>query len=142
MQRLAKFHQPEGDHLTLLTVYNAWKASKFSYVFRDVLLLAGTEAECHCRNPWCHENFIQARSMRSAQDVRKQLLGIMDRYKHDIVSCGKNYSKSIRLMSPHFPLLTSRNRPCPTGRLFGIFPACRQKRVRFLLLASYLCGRC
>ena len=56
----AKFHQPEGDHLTLLTVYNGWKASKFS-------------------NPWCYENFIQARSMRRAQDVRKQLLGIMDR---------------------------------------------------------------
>ena len=57
----AKFHQPEGDHLTLLTVYNGWKASNFS-------------------NPWCYENFIQARSMRRAQDVRKQLLGIMDRY--------------------------------------------------------------
>ncbi len=56
----AKFHQPEGDHLTLLTVYNGWKASSFS-------------------NPWCYENFIQARSMRRAQDVRKQLLGIMDR---------------------------------------------------------------
>jgi ATP-dependent RNA helicase DHX8/PRP22 len=56
----AKFHQPEGDHLTLLTVYNAWKASKFSA-------------------PWCFENFIQARSMKRAQDVRKQLLGIMDR---------------------------------------------------------------
>ncbi|KAJ3183797.1 DEAH-box ATP-dependent RNA helicase prp22 [Geranomyces variabilis] len=70
----AKFHQPEGDHLTLLAVYNAWKASKFS-------------------NPWCYENFVQARSLRRAQDVRKQLLGIMDRYKHDIVSCGRNYNK-------------------------------------------------
>ncbi|KAI0713144.1 P-loop containing nucleoside triphosphate hydrolase protein [Cerioporus squamosus] len=69
----AKFHQPEGDHLTLLTVYNGWKASNFS-------------------NPWCYENFIQARSMRRAQDVRKQLLGIMDRYKHDIISAGKDYN--------------------------------------------------
>jgi ATP-dependent RNA helicase DHX8/PRP22 len=33
----AKFHQPEGDHLTLLAVYEGWKNSKFS-------------------NPWCHEN--------------------------------------------------------------------------------------
>ncbi|TPX59462.1 hypothetical protein PhCBS80983_g02474 [Powellomyces hirtus] len=70
----AKFHQPEGDHLTLLAVYNAWKTSKFS-------------------NPWCYENFVQARSLRRAQDVRKQLMGIMDRYKHDIVSCGRNYNK-------------------------------------------------
>jgi ATP-dependent RNA helicase DHX8/PRP22 len=57
----AKFHQPEGDHLTLLAVYNAWKNSNFS-------------------NPWCHENFIQSRAMRGVRDVRKQLLGIMDRY--------------------------------------------------------------
>lgn len=70
----SKFHQPEGDHLTLLTVYNAWKQSKFS---------AG----------WCQENFIQARTMRRSQDIRKQLIGIMDRYHQDIVSCGKNYAK-------------------------------------------------
>merc|ERR1712227_978764 len=29
-QRKSKFHQAEGDHLTLLTVYNAWKNNKFS----------------------------------------------------------------------------------------------------------------
>ena len=57
-----------------LTVDQAWANSKFS-------------------NPWCFENFIQARSMRRAQDVRKQLLAIMDRYKLDIVSAGKNFTK-------------------------------------------------
>ena len=31
--------------------------------------------------------------MRRAQDVRKQLLTIMDRYKLDVVSCGRNYTK-------------------------------------------------
>ncbi|KAI0225998.1 DEAH-box ATP-dependent RNA helicase prp22 [Massospora cicadina] len=71
-QKKAKFHQPEGDHLTLLTVYNAWKNHKFS-------------------NPWCFENFIQARSMKRASDVRKQLVSIMDRYRQDIVSCGRNF---------------------------------------------------
>ncbi|WWC68922.1 uncharacterized protein I206_102858 [Kwoniella pini CBS 10737] len=70
----AKFHQPEGDLLTLLAVYNGWKASKFS-------------------NPWCFENFIQTRAMKTAQDVRKQLIGIMDRYKHDLVSCGTNFNR-------------------------------------------------
>jgi len=73
-QKKAKFFQPEGDHLTLLAVYEAWKAAKFS-------------------NPWCYENFIQARSMRRAQDVRKQLLQIMDRYKLNVVSAGKNFNK-------------------------------------------------
>ena len=67
----AKFNQADGDHLTLLAIYEAWKASKFS-------------------NPWCFENFIQARAIRRAQDVRKQLVTIMDRYKMQIVSAGKN----------------------------------------------------
>ncbi|MCO5590191.1 hypothetical protein L7F22_044160 [Adiantum nelumboides] len=70
----AKFFQPEGDHLTLLTVYNGWAASRFSM-------------------PWCMDNYVQGRSMKRAQDVRKQLVGIMDRYKHDIVSCGNNYNR-------------------------------------------------
>ncbi|XP_055746856.1 ATP-dependent RNA helicase DHX8 [Salvelinus fontinalis] len=69
-QKKAKFHQAEGDHLTLLAVYNSWKNNKFS-------------------NPWCYENFIQARSLRRAQDIRKQMLGIMDRHKLDVVTCGK-----------------------------------------------------
>jgi len=73
-QKRAKFFQPEGDHLTLLAVYEAWKNTGYS-------------------NPWCFENFIQARSLRRALDVRKQLLQIMDRQKIDIISCGKNWVK-------------------------------------------------
>ena len=65
----AKFYQPEGDHLMLLTVYESWKHNKFS-------------------NPWCYENFLHARSLRRAQDVRKQILAIMDRHKLDIMSAG------------------------------------------------------
>ncbi|KAI9821666.1 MAG: DEAH-box ATP-dependent RNA helicase prp22 [Pycnora praestabilis] len=73
-QKKAKFHDPHGDHLTLLNVYNGWKTSKFS-------------------NPWCFENFIQARSMRRVQDIREQLVSIMERYKHQVVSCGRNTMK-------------------------------------------------
>ncbi|CAM1503282.1 Fc.00g080580.m01.CDS01 [Cosmosporella sp. VM-42] len=73
-QKKAKFHDPHGDHLTLLNVYNSWKHSGFS-------------------SPWCFENFIQARSMRRAKDVRDQLVKIMDRYKHQVVSCGRNTQK-------------------------------------------------
>jgi len=70
----SKFFQSEGDHLTMLAVYQAWANTKFS-------------------NPWCYENFIQSRTMRRAQDVRKQLLTIMDRYKLELTSAGKNYTK-------------------------------------------------
>lgn len=73
-QKKSKFHDTHGDHLTLLNVYNGWKNSKFN-------------------NAWCYENFIQARQIRRALDVRQQLLGIMDRYHHRIISCGRNTTK-------------------------------------------------
>ena len=73
-QKKAKFHDQHGDHLTLLNVYQQWKSSGFS-------------------NPWCFENYIQNRSMKRAQDVRQQLVSIMERYKHQIVSCGRNTMK-------------------------------------------------
>ena len=73
-QKKAKYHQPEGDHLTLLAVYNAWKNSKFS-------------------SPWCFENFVHVRSLKRCQDIRKQMLGIMDRLQLNVVSCGKNVMK-------------------------------------------------
>ncbi|XP_045807585.1 probable pre-mRNA-splicing factor ATP-dependent RNA helicase DEAH5 isoform X2 [Trifolium pratense] len=66
-QKKARFFQAEGDHLTLLAVYESWKSKNFS-------------------GPWCFENFVQSRSLRRAQDVRKQLLTIMDKYKLDVVS--------------------------------------------------------
>lgn len=73
-QKKAKFNQAEGDHLTLLAVYNAWKNNKFS-------------------NNWCYENFVQMRTLKRAQDVRKQLMGIMDRHRLDVVSCGKSTTR-------------------------------------------------
>merc|ERR1712142_636892 len=59
---------------TLLAVYNSWKNNKFS-------------------SAWCYENFVQQRTLKRAQDVRKQLLGIMDRHKLDVVSSGKNTTR-------------------------------------------------
>ena len=91
-QKKAKFFQPEGDHLTLLTVYESWKANKFS-------------------TPWCFENFVQARSLKRAQDVRKQLLTIMDRYKLDIVSAGRNFNSIRRAITSGFFFHSARKDP-------------------------------
>lgn len=55
-QKRAKFFQAEGDHITLLAVYEAWKANKFS-------------------NPWCHENFIQVG--RDQQPLRSLPAGFL-----------------------------------------------------------------
>ncbi|KAI9732300.1 MAG: DEAH-box ATP-dependent RNA helicase prp22 [Cirrosporium novae-zelandiae] len=91
-QKKSKFHDPTGDHLTLLNVYNGWKKSHFS-------------------NPWCYENFIQARQMKRAQDVRTQLLGIMERYKHSIVSCGRNTTKVRQALCSGFFRNSARKDP-------------------------------
>ncbi|KAJ2609896.1 DEAH-box ATP-dependent RNA helicase prp22 [Coemansia sp. RSA 1365] len=89
----AKFHQPEGDHLTLLTVYNSWKAARFS-------------------NSWCFDNFLQYRRLRSASDIRKQMVGIMDRYKQDIVSCGeRNFDPVRRALCAGFFRHTAKRDP-------------------------------
>ncbi|KAL7238100.1 hypothetical protein ACSBR2_004236 [Camellia fascicularis] len=91
-QKRAKFFQPEGDHLTLLAVYEAWKAKNFS-------------------GPWCFENFVQSRSLRRAQDVRKQLLSIMDKYKLDVVTAGKNFTKIRKAIAAGFFFHAARKDP-------------------------------
>ncbi|XP_031270199.1 probable pre-mRNA-splicing factor ATP-dependent RNA helicase DEAH5 [Pistacia vera] len=91
-QKRAKFFQPEGDNFTLLTVYEAWKAKNFSL-------------------PWCFENFVQSQSLRRAQDVRKQLLSIMDKYKLDVVSAGKDTTKITKAIIAGFFFHVARKDP-------------------------------
>lgn len=69
-----KFSHSDGDHLSLLIVYQAWVAAKMS-------------------NQWCFENFIQLRSMSRAKDVRTQLVAIMDKYHMPMMSAGRDLMK-------------------------------------------------
>jgi ATP-dependent RNA helicase DHX8/PRP22 len=91
-QKKAKFHDPHGDHLTLLNVFNGWKTSRFS-------------------DPWCFENFIQKRQMTRAKDVRQQLLQIFTRYKHQVVSCGRNTLKVRQALCSGFFRNSARKDP-------------------------------
>eukprot|EP01099_Mayorella_cantabrigiensis_P002926 TRINITY_DN2315_c1_g1_i1.p1 TRINITY_DN2315_c1_g1~~TRINITY_DN2315_c1_g1_i1.p1 ORF type:complete len:1050 (-),score=283.26 TRINITY_DN2315_c1_g1_i1:113-3175(-) len=61
------FHRPQGDHLTLLTVYNQWKETNYS-------------------TQWCFENFIQFRSMKRARDIRDQLEALLERVEVPLIS--------------------------------------------------------
>lgn len=91
-QKKAKFHDPHGDHLTLLNVYNSWKSNGYSA-------------------PWCFENFIQARSMKRAKDVREQLVKIMQRYRHPITSCGRDTQKVRQALCSGFFRNSARKDP-------------------------------
>jgi ATP-dependent RNA helicase DHX8/PRP22 len=88
----AKFFRPEGDHLTLLAVYEGWAAAKFA-------------------TPWAYENYVQARSLRRAQDVRKQLVAIMDRYKLDLVSAGRSVQRVQMAVASGFFFHAARKDP-------------------------------
>lgn len=53
------FMQKEGDHMTLLRVYNEYASSDFS-------------------SDWCKDNYIQSRSMKMARNIRDQLVSLAD----------------------------------------------------------------
>lgn len=61
------FAHPDGDHLTLLNVYHAFESD---------------EAYEMGQRKWCVSNFLNFRSLKSAQSVRKQLRRMME--SHDI----------------------------------------------------------
>merc|ERR1711943_93379 len=75
-----RFSHINGDHLTLLNVYHAYKQNG--------------------QNPqWCYDNFLNSRSLRSADNVRGQLTGIMCRLGLELVSTdftSRDYYTNIR----------------------------------------------
>jgi len=56
-----RFAHIDGDHLTLLNVYHAFKQN-------------------HEEPQWCYDNFVNYRSLKNADNVRSQLQRIMDRF--------------------------------------------------------------
>ena len=77
------FTHPDGDHLTLLNVYHAFK---------------GADAQSNPKQ-WCHDHFLSLRSLQSADNVRMQLLRIMEREELEMVSTpfeDKKYYENIR----------------------------------------------
>nr|XP_057924611.1 pre-mRNA-splicing factor ATP-dependent RNA helicase DHX15 [Doryrhamphus excisus] len=77
-----RFAHADGDHLTLLNVYHAFKQN-------------------HESSQWCYDNFVSYRSLMSADNVRLQLCRIMDRLGLPRRSCAHNcreYYTNIRRM--------------------------------------------
>ena len=76
----ARFSHVDGDHLTLLNVYHAYKNNQ--------------EASA-----WCYDNFLNHRSMKSADSVRAQLMRVMNRFGLELKSNdfnSKDYYSNIR----------------------------------------------
>lgn len=76
----AKFSHEDGDHLTLLNAYQAYKQK-------------GEDPN------WCWDNFINLRSMKSADSVRQQLARLMRKFDLPLVSTpfeSLDYYRNIR----------------------------------------------
>ncbi|KAG4301024.1 hypothetical protein PCANB_002638 [Pneumocystis canis] len=74
------FAHPDGDHLTLLNVYHAYK---------------GVNGDAN----WCYEHFLSHRSLQSADNIRAQLKRTMEKNDIDLVSTpfdDKKYYDNIR----------------------------------------------
>lgn len=63
------FAHPDGDHLTLLNVYHAFKSD---------------EAYEYGINKWCRDNFLNYRSLSAADNIRNQLERLMVRYNLEL----------------------------------------------------------
>lgn len=77
------FEHQDGDHLTMLNVYHAYR---------------GSDAQANAKQ-WCHDHFLSLRSLQSADNVRSQLLRIMEREDLDMISTpfeDKKYYENIR----------------------------------------------
>ncbi|KAL4602834.1 hypothetical protein ACB092_10G082500 [Castanea dentata] len=67
----ARFGHIDGDHLTLLNVYHAYKQNN--------------------EDPsWCYENFVNQRALKAADNVRQQLVRIMARFNLRLCSTDFN----------------------------------------------------
>eukprot|EP01043_Picozoa_sp_COSAG02_P020538 COSAG02_NODE_1017_length_15184_cov_3.911966_2_plen_176_part_00 len=74
---------PHGDHLSLLAVWRSYTA----YRSGELQLQSGSGRSGSIED-WCRENFINARSMKKAGEVRKQLQTLCNRHEVAITSCG------------------------------------------------------
>ena len=80
----AEFAHPDGDHLTLLNVYHAYKTYCSD-------MASGSD--------WCWQNYLSHRSLIQADNVRQQLQRTMERFDLDLVSLpfeDKRYYVNIR----------------------------------------------
>lgn len=78
----AQFTHPDGDHLTLLNVYHAFKT-----------------AEMQGDKQWAWNNFLSQRALQQADNVRSQLRRSMEKHDLNLVSTAfedKNYWVNIR----------------------------------------------
>ncbi|KAH8677599.1 P-loop containing nucleoside triphosphate hydrolase protein [Xylariales sp. PMI_506] len=99
------FKHPEGDHLTMLNVYHAFK---------------GIQNRGEDAKDWCHKHYLSFRHLSSADSVRAQLKRIMETQGLELLSTDfndKNYYTNIRraLITGFFMQVAKKE---PSGKIY------------------------
>ena len=75
---------PDGDHLTLLNVFNEYQNSTYrSNIFSPLLTKILSDSR---DRDWAWNNYVSAGSLAEAANVRAQILRIMERFGIDLVT--------------------------------------------------------
>eukprot|EP00200_Dunaliella_tertiolecta_P009980 CAMPEP_0202383708 /NCGR_PEP_ID=MMETSP1127-20130417/50795_1 /ASSEMBLY_ACC=CAM_ASM_000462 /TAXON_ID=3047 /ORGANISM="Dunaliella tertiolecta, Strain CCMP1320" /LENGTH=702 /DNA_ID=CAMNT_0048983277 /DNA_START=50 /DNA_END=2155 /DNA_ORIENTATION=- len=97
-----KFTSKDGDHLTLLAVARAF-----------------AELSPKQQTSWCHDNFINIRSLRKAQDIYQQLARQLHQLQLPLTSCGEDPTSLRRaLVAGLFPQ-SARKQPDGTYKVIA-----------------------
>lgn len=90
------FDHLDGDHLTFLAVYNAWKNAGYD-------------------NEWCRQHGIQYQNLYKAFDIRHQLETIMQQHNLPMVPCGISLSNVRKALLQGYPRKVARKLPLEKG---------------------------
>ena len=115
-ERHARFKAAEGDHITLLRVFEAWRA--------------------HGESPaWAMENFLHARALKRTEDIRRQLMGLCTKARLPVLSCGADTSRLRKALTAGFFARAARREGKDTFRTLS------EGNTVFLHPASALFGK-
>eukprot|EP00850_Spirogloea_muscicola_P014566 SM000105S13911 [mRNA] locus=s105:306688:310827:- [translate_table: standard] len=145
-----QFVSPDGDHCTLVNVFQAYQAQGTATGLDEgggnsTAVHNGDEAGKRQRGraaelqAWCREHFLNARSLRKAADVHRQVQGLCKGSGLPLASCKDDLTRFRRCLAASFFLNAAQRQPNGTYRalasgqivsihpssvLFGKRPAC------------------
>lgn len=111
---IKSFSSPDGDHLTLLTVYRA----SLEFLEKNKTENGIDKAEKNLRK-WCKENFINNRSLKHARDIYNQIRENVERMGLKISSCGDDTLQLRRCLAASYFLNAALKQPDGTYRVLA-----------------------
>ncbi|KAL0908446.1 hypothetical protein M5K25_022941 [Dendrobium thyrsiflorum] len=102
-----KFSSPDGDHLTLVTVFRA------AVEYREKIRAATNKEKAIDKSlsRWCRDNFINNRSLKHALDVHSQIKVYLEQMDMSLSSCGDDVLQFRRCLTASFFLNAAEKQP-------------------------------